>query len=462
MSPKNPANGAPTCEARVLVVEDDEAMRVMLDEELREAGYDVVTAAGGEEALELISTWSVDVVVTDQMMPGMKGRELLSEIQSRNPRLPVVITTAFGTIESAVDAIKAGAFHYVAKPFRVEQLLAAVSSALRERRQLEELVDYRETFGETPRIVAESSAMKAAIDMILRAAPAATPVLLLGESGTGKELLARALHAGSPRGRGAFIPVNCSAIPEQLLESQLFGYRRGAYTDAREDRRGLFQEADGGTILLDEIGDMPPPLQGKLLRVLQEREVHPLGAPAPVLVDVRIVAATHRDLESLVREERFRHDLYYRLNVISVRIPPLRERPEDIVPLIAHFLEKHGHRLGRPGCTLSPEALTLLRGYSWPGNVRELESAIERALVLGRESVLGLPDLPETLRGAKAATEGTPQPPRDVRSLGEIEREHILRVLRAARGNKTAAARLLGLDRKTLYRKLQHYGIQIS
>ncbi len=364
-------------------------MRSFLQEELREAGYDVVPTASGLEALERIGCAPIDVVVTDLMMPGMRGNDLLAQVRARTPEIPVVIITAFGSIESAVEAMKAGAYHYVAKPFRIEQLLATLENALRERRLRQQIVALRGTLrGGRSRVVVESPLMRRTIELILRAANADTPVLLLGESGTGKEVLARALHEESPRRDKPFLAVNCSAIPETLLESQLFGHRRGSFTDAREDRRGLLQEAEGGSVFLDEIGDMPPSLQGKLLRVLQEHEVHPLGAPAPVPVDVRTIAATHRPLERLLEEGRFRQDLYYRLNVIAVRIPPLRERPEDLLPLAAYFLEKHGRRLGRSACTLSTEAVDVLRRHAWPGNVRELENAIERALVLGRDDVI--------------------------------------------------------------------------
>jgi len=443
----------------LLVVEDDEEMRLFLQEELRERGYRVIGAARGPEALERLGGDRVDAVITDLKMPEMQGDELLAELRARDRDLPVVMITAFGSIDSAVEAIKAGAYHYLAKPFRIEQLLATVENALREKRLKEELRKLRESFEDQRfTIVARSAGMKNVLDLVRRAAASDTPVLLVGESGTGKELLARALHDGSPRRSAPFLAVNCSAIPETLLESQLFGHRRGAFTDAREDRRGLLLEARNGTVLLDEIGDMPVSLQGKILRALQEREVHPIGAPVPVKIDARIVAATHRDLETLVGEGRFRHDLYYRLNVITVRVPPLREHMEDLVPLVAHFLEKHGRRLGRSGCTLSPEALEALRRHHWPGNARELENALERALVLGRDDVLWVEDLPETVRlrpALPATVHGGPPRP-----LSEVEREHILRTLREMHGNKAAAARLLGLDRKTLYRKLEAYGIR--
>jgi len=448
-----------TSRSTLLIVEDEEEMRILLEEELREAAYDVLTAAGGDEALERIGRSPVDAVITDLVMPGMQGNELLKEVRALERDIPVVIMTAFGSIESAVEAVKAGAYHYLVKPFPIEQLLVTVGNALRERDLRREILGLRGALNVgRSTVVAASAPMKHALDLTLRAAAAPdTPVLLLGESGTGKEILARALHAESARRNGPFVAVNCSAIPDTLLESQLFGHRRGAFTDAREDRRGLFQEAEGGTIFLDEIGDMPQALQAKILRVLQERAVHPLGAPAPLPVDARVIAATHRDLETLVREDGFREDLYYRLNVIAIRVPPLRERAEDIVPLVAHFLKKHGKRLGRPSCTLSPEVMEALRSHPWPGNVRELENAIERALVLGRDDVIWIQDLPEALRPSHHP-ETLPGP---TRPLAEVEREHILRTLRAMRWNKAAAARQLGMDRKTLYRKLEHYGIRL-
>jgi len=437
---------------RILVVEDDAEMRLLLEDELQAAGYIVDQAADGGEALARLRGGDYDAIVTDLVMPGIKGDELLARVREWDPGLPVVIMTAFGSIESAVDSMRGGAYHYLTKPFRVEALIDTVRAALQERalrRTGDPAVDES-----PPGLVAESAGMRRVLEMLRRAAVADTPVLIRGESGTGKELLARALHDGSGRRGHAFVAVNCSAIPDTLLESQLFGYRRGAFTDAREDRPGLFQQAHQGTMFLDEIGDMPLALQSKLLRVLQEREIQPLGATTPEPVDVRVVAATHRDLEAACAAGAFREDLYYRLNVIPVEVPPLRERPDDLVPLIGHFLEKHGRRLGRADVTVSREALDLMRGYAWPGNVRELENAIERALVLGQDDRIGPEDLPPALKKRPV----TPAPD-EVRSLSEVEREQILRALRSVRGNKTAAARLLGLDRKTLYRKLDLYQI---
>lgn len=439
----------------ILVVEDDAEMRDLLAEVLHEAACRALTAADGQEALDTLRGTQIDVVVTDLMMPGMKGSELLQEVRQHRPDVPVIIITAFGSIESAVDAMKHGAYHYLTKPFRMEEFVATVTAALRERRLMQELAALRAAFatGNT-NFVADSPAMRAVVEMVTRAAGANTPVLILGESGTGKELLARILHTRSPRLGKPFMAINCAAIPETLLESQLFGHRRGAFTDAREDRVGLLQQAEGGTVFLDEIGDMPAALQAKMLRVLQEKEVHPLGAANPVPVDVRIVAATHRNLPALITSGAFREDFYYRLNVISVRVPPLRERREDLLPLLAHLLEKHGARLGRPGCRVASEALEIMRRYPWPGNVRELENVVERALVLGIDDVLGLDDLPESLLKrppAEAPPEAGPLP------MAEMERLHILKTLRLVGGNKAAAARLLGMDRKTLYRKLEVY-----
>jgi two-component system response regulator HydG len=436
---------------RILVVEDDEAMRNFLEEELRDAGYEVITAPDGIAALHQFGSGVIDVVVSDVIMPGMRGDELLAELRARHRSVPVVLITAFGSIDSAVGAIKAGAYHYVSKPFLMPQLLSTLEKAMQERRLVQRLDELRARIDQgSQRIVSDSPLMSQCLDLALKAAASHSHALLLGESGTGKELIARWIHDQGPRAGEPFVPVNCSAIPESLLESHLFGHLRGAFTDAREDRPGLFQEAAGGTIFLDEIGDMPLPLQAKILRVLQEKEIHPLGAPMPLPVDVRVVAATHRDLDALVAAGQFRQDLYYRLHVLVIRVPPLREHPEDILPLAAHFLAKHGQRHDRPAITLSADALKLLVEHPWPGNVRELENTIERCIVLGESDEIGAEDLPESLfsRG------GTSSDPNERRSMAEVEREHILRVLHATDGNKAAAARMLGLDRKTLYRKL--------
>jgi transcriptional regulator with PAS, ATPase and Fis domain len=316
------------------------------------------------------------------------------------------------------------------------------------------LLPPRQVGAELNEILAASDPMRAVMRLIDRAASCDTPILLVGESGTGKELLARAIHRKSPRARGPFLAVNCSAIPEPLLESELFGHRRGAFTDARADQPGLFQSAQRGTIFLDEIGDMPTTLQGKLLRVLQEKEVHPLGAPVPVPTDVRVVAATHRDLPAMIGDGRFREDLLYRINVIEIRVPPLRERPDDVEPLVRHLLSKHGAAIGKEDCELSSEAMAAIRRHTWPGNVRELENVIERALVLGTGPVITFDDLPDSVKSQRAQVRHT-----GGRRLADVERDHIVHTLHEVAGNKAAAARVLGVNRKTLYRKLTQHRI---
>ncbi len=440
----------------VLLVEDDEAMRLLLEEEFREAGFAVFTAIEGEEALAQLARRHIDAVVADVRMPGMKGDELAQRMQSEFPDVPIVLITAFGSIESAVEAMKFGAYSYVAKPFRIAQLIGTVTSAIEEKRL--GAVTYAPPLTTLPggrEIIAESAAMRRVLDLVARAARTESSVLITGESGTGKELIARALHHGGSRTSRAFVAINCAAIPETLLESQLFGHRKGAFTDAREDRRGLFQEAEGGTLFLDEVGDLPLTTQSKLLRVLQEREVHPLGAPAPIPIDVRVIAATHRDLDALTADGRFRQDLYYRLNVINLVIPPLREREEDLLALVAYLARKHADRLGRAEVGFSSAALEAIRRHPWLGNVRELENAIESAAALARTDRIELSDLPAGVRASSAErtldTAGLP--------MADVEREHILRTLRSVGGNKAETARSLGLDRKTLYRKLREYGL---
>jgi DNA-binding NtrC family response regulator len=446
---------------RILIADDDDSARSGLAALLSTWGYEVREAIDGKDALVQAPDFEPAIVIADLVMPGLDGLGLLKPLAEADPNVVVILLTGHATVETAVSAMRDGAYDYLTKPVDPRRLRAILEKAfdraevLREVTLLRRQLKQSRGFGD---LLGASAPMQEVYRLLELASSSSAPVLITGETGTGKELVARTIHQMSPRGKGPFVAVNCSAIPETLLESQLFGHRRGAFTDAREDRRGLLLEARGGTVLLDEIGDMPASLQAKILRALQEKEVHPLGAPAPVPIDVRIVAATHRDLEALVAEGRFRHDLFYRLNVITIRVPPLRERMEDLVPLIAHFLEKHGRRLGRSGCTLSHEAMSALRHHSWPGNVRELENSIERALVLGRDDVLWPEDLPEAFRThapLRAGPAGAPLPP-----LSEVERDHILRTLREVRGNKTAAARLLGLDRKTLYRKLDTYGLR--
>jgi two-component system response regulator HydG len=433
----------------VLVIENDESTLRVLQDTLRPR-YRVLTASCWAQAHEIRTRSAVDAVVVGVTV-GSDGQSGLDDLCAEAACTPLVCVAA-GPREARHRSgeARSSLVAFATRPTPLPELPRAVDDVIAGRQPIRRP---RPQPGEpSSQILADSRAMRAVMELIDRAAPRDTPVLLVGESGTGKELLARALHNRGPRAAGPFVAVNCSAIPETLLESELFGYKKGAFTDARDDQRGLFPSAQHGTIFLDEIGDMAPALQGKLLRVLQEKEVHPLGASGPVPTDVRIVTATHRDVSTLVAEGRFREDLLYRINVIEVRVPPLRDRPDDLEPLIGHLLAKHGAALGRPGCSVSPEALAVLRQHRWPGNVRELENVIERALVLGTGTVLTVGDLPEHLRETPS-TAGRG----GGRRLAEVVRDHIARTLRDVAGNKAAAARVLGLDRKTLYRKLiQH------
>jgi DNA-binding NtrC family response regulator len=439
----------------VLVVEEDETMQRVLQQTLRPR-YTVLTASSWNQAHDIRSRAEVDVVVVDVNNLTASDRPGVDELCLEADRTPLVLLANSNRQPGGNGRSHIGPLMtFPARSVSLRELHRTLEEAVVHRRDGDDMARQHGNGDDSNGILAESAAMQNVMALIDRAALRDTPILLIGESGTGKELLARALHKKSPRALGPFVAVNCSAIPETLLESELFGHRRGAFTDARDDQRGLFQSAQRGTIFLDEIGDMAPALQGKLLRVLQEKEVHPLGAPAPVRTDVRIITATHRDLTTLVADGRFREDLLYRINVIEVQVPPLRERPDDLEPLVRHLLDKYGAKLGRSGCTVSPEAMALLHRHTWPGNVREVENVIERALVLGTGSVINTEDLPDRLRD---------QPPANGsgiagRRLADVERDHILRTLRAVNGNKAAAARVLGLNRKTLYRKITQHRI---
>jgi DNA-binding NtrC family response regulator len=444
---------------RVMLVEDDRDLRAFLSEELEDAGYEVASFATAAAALaEVERGAAADVVVTDLIMPGMRGHELLAELRSRRPELNVVVITAFGSIESAIEMMRGGAYDYLAKPFGTEELLLVVRRALDDSRLRREVARLsQEAAVAPPGFVGASQPMRELFGLLGRAAVSPLPVLVTGETGTGKELVAQAVHAAS--GRDAFVAVNCAALPEHLLESELFGHEKGAFTGADREKPGLFQSAHRGTLFLDEVGELPLALQPKLLRVLESGEVRRVGSTRVQTVDVRIVAATHRDLEQAVREGRFREDLYWRLNVLHLHVPPLRERPADIPLLAEHFLAR-GPGAGtalRPA-RVSAEAMAVLVGYGWPGNVRELRNAIERAAVLARGDEIRAEDLPPRVREsgsaaavvAGAAERGVP--------LREVERAYILEVVRRAGGRKGAAAEILGMDRKTLYRRLQEYG----
>ena len=449
---------------RVLIVDDDETLRESLELFLASEDYEVVAAADGAAALTQLERAPVDVVLCDLRMPGIDGFELLPQLLRIAPGLTVILMSAYGGRELAIEALKRGAYDYLAKPFPPSEAVLAIRKA-QEREKLRRANDLLQrdlsrAVGERP-IVAASDKMMAVLELIERAAEFKTTVLLTGESGTGKEVLARALHAQSSRHQQAFVAVNCGAIPEALLESELFGHAKGAFTGADRARRGLFTEADGGTLFLDEIGEMPLPLQVKLLRVLQEEEVRPVGESKTRSIDVRVLAATARDLTQEVAAGRFREDLFYRLDVVRVTVPPLRERREDIPLLVDHFLAQFRASLGKAVRGVADDALAKLVAYAWPGNVRELENVIERAVILANGDRITLRELPENV--AHAGASATPARASGDHSLGaarrRFEAEWIRDALEAAHGNRTHAARLLGISHRALLYKLKEYGL---
>ena len=446
--------------ASILVVEDDAAMRDLLVEELGDAGYAVQAAAGATAGLELARANRFDLIITDLRMPEMDGFDLIRGVVALPEAPHVVMITAFGSIETAIRAVKLGAYDYITKPFEMEELLLVADKALGEKALRTKVArlqrEVEERFG-LGAIIAKSQAMRDVISLVQRIAGSTASVLVTGESGTGKELIARAIHYNSPRRAAPFVGVNLAAVPEGLIESELFGHKKGAFTDARQDRPGLFVEADGGTIFLDEIGELALPLQAKLLRVLQEHEVRPLGATKNQRVDVRVVAATNKQLAAMLADGSFREDLYYRLNVIHLDLPPLRSRPEDIVPLAERILADLAAKQTPPRhMRLSPEAQQLMLAYHWPGNVRELTNVLERGMALCQGELIADEDLPAQVRERKPADFlGTAVARR--MTLADLEREFIEAVLVDEAGNKTRAAQRLGLDRKTLYRKLDEY-----
>lgn len=441
----------------ILVVDDEPDMRALLQDILKERGHRVVAAQSGTEALKRLDEEDYAVVLTDLRMKGMEGIELLTEIKRAYPDTNVILMTAFGSVETAVGAMKEGAYDYLVKPVKTEELIRVTERAVREallRREVNRL--RREVHKEYSfhQILGKSKPMRETFDLIRRVADSPTNVLITGESGTGKELVAKAIHYNSERRDAPFVPVNCAAIPEALLESELFGHVKGAFTDAKGDKRGLFEEAQKGTLLLDEISELPLMLQAKLLRALQEREIRRVGATRPVSVDVRIIAATNLNLSEEVKAKRFREDLYYRLNVIEIRLPPLRERREDIPLLVEAFLRKCAEASHKQVRGMSETALALLMDYSWPGNVRELENVIERAVTLARGEKIVPEDLPPTIMGTRGERRVMDEAAARTLPLEEVEREYILRILEKTGGNKYQAAQVLGIDRKTLYRKL--------
>ena len=442
--------------ARILVVDDDQSSRELLSKILSSEGHRVTELSDGSEAIRLLEGGEPpDLVVSDIRMAEVDGLQVIDAYRQRSPDTPVILVTAFGNVDGALEAIRRGAVDYISKPYDVDAIKLVVARALHQRELALENRALRREMREKYRlenVVGRSEAMLQVFKTAARVASTDATVLIQGESGTGKELVARAIHSSSPRAKGPFVAVDCGAIAEGVLESELFGHARGAFTGAQASRRGLFEEANGGTLFLDEIGDVGPNLQARLLRALQEGTIRRVGTNEPVAVDVRVVAATNRDLEAAVKEGTFRADLYYRLNVVSLHIPPLRERREDIPLLAEHFAHKHGRS---EGAAISPAARDLLLAYGWPGNVRELENVVARALALNPSGVILPEDLPEAIRGGQPASAPVPGLPGSERpTLAELERRYAAQVLRETDGNKTRAAEVLGIDRKTLYRLL--------
>jgi DNA-binding NtrC family response regulator len=480
MTTTTPRSHAP----RLLLVDDDEEACRMLAEVLSREAYQVSRALSAKEALAQIDQGgSFDAVLTDLRMPEASGLDLLAELRRRDPDALVLVLTAFGDASGAAEAIRAGAYDFISKPYDLEELRQTLARALARR----ELVARRQAVAEerppapvpSPGIlVGHSPGIITVMKQVARVAPSQATVLILGETGTGKELVARTIHRFSERAAHRMVAINCSALAEGLLESELFGHVKGAFTGAIGSRPGLFREADHGTVFLDEIGDISPGLQARLLRVLQEQEIVPVGAETPIKVDVRVIAATHRDLPAMVQERKFREDLYYRLNVVTVQLPPLRDRRQDIPLLIDHFLTTLAARHGRGPVAIDPAAQVLLLAHDWPGNVRELENVLERALVLAEIDVIGPEHLPAHLRAAPGAPVGpaASAPPAvpagaegaataeraggttELVSLDELDRRHVFRVLAATEGNREESARVLGISRRTLTRMIQRWG----
>lgn len=455
--------------AKILVVDDDGVARELLADALKKEGYEVEAFSSGEEAIERGRRGQVDLVLTDLKMGTVDGLTVLREFKRFSPDTSIVLLTSFGSLEGAIEAIKQGAYDYLAKPFKKEEIKLVVQRSLDHSQLVRENTRYRDELKEredwSP-LVGSSPAMLEVYKLVARVSEGRSTVLLQGESGTGKELIARAIHANSPRREKPFIPVNCGALPDTLLESEMFGYEKGAFTGAVGTKAGLFEAANGGTLFLDEIGDLSPALQVKLLRVMQDQEVRRVGGTTSLKVDVRIIVATNRDLEQFVKEGKFRDDLYYRLNVVRITLPTLAERKEDIPMLAHHFLQKYAGGSARAVRGFLPDTMALLKQYRWPGNVRELENAIERAVSLSHGPLLTPDDLPSALRqsGPQVGdkTEVSDQHDEVCLTLEEVEKRHLIRVLKETKGNKVRAAKILGIDRRTLYRMAERFGLELG
>jgi two-component system response regulator HydG len=446
---------------RILIVDDDRSMCELLGADLGRRGHQVTWRLSATDGLAALATADVDVVVTDVRMARVDGIALCERAVTMRPDVPVIVMTAFGSMDTAIAAMRAGAYDFVVKPFELDHLARAIERAAAHRTRREEVKRLGQVAPEASGfdgMIGDSPAMAAVRELIERIAGSEATVLITGESGTGKEVVARALHRRSPRAAGPFVAINCAAVPATLLESELFGHARGAFTDARQARAGLFEQANHGTLLLDEIGDLPLGLQPKLLRVLEERAVRPLGATATVPIDVRLICATHHDLREEIAAGRFRDDLFFRIDVIHVELPPLRAREGDVLLLAQHFLDQFVAQTTKPIRGFATEAAERLLAYPWPGNVRELRNCVERAVALARFDRIVPDDLPPRVRDHEAIADAGAAT--GLATMAEVERRHVLRVLEAAGGSKAAAARILGVDRATLYRKLERYARQ--
>jgi len=447
----------------LLIVEDDDSLRLIMQMQLDRLGYATVSAVDAEQALEIIRQSHQNLVITDLQLPGMSGIDLLKRIHVDFPEIPVIVVTAFGTVQSAVNAMKAGAYDYITKPVHAYELSALVKCALNQSMFITTAEKTRDRLGPNDGFeltIGCSDSLKRALDTAARVAPTDATVLILGETGTGKELLARAIHQRSPRREKAFVTVSCGAIPKELLESELFGYTKGSFTGAIAHKKGKAEIADGGTLFLDEIGEMPLGLQVRILRLLQEREIEKIGATAPSKVDVRILAATHRNLEAMVEEGSFREDLYYRLLVVPIHLPPLRERIGDIPQLVHYFFQKYKVKYGRNNLRLPGDLLPYFSNYQWPGNVRQLENAVERIVLLSAESETTPDVLPEFLKQGRPSETLAVNLPDAGLDVEEVEKQLILRALQKFGGNQTRAAHFLNMSRRAFAYRLKKYGVQ--
>ncbi len=444
---------------RILVVDDEQSMRDFMEIMLTKDGYSVATASSGQEAVEKTQSENFDLIIADLMMPEMSGMELLGEVKKANPHQDFIVMTAFASVDTAIKAMKHGAMDYIIKPFKVDEIKLVIEKSVNRKKlkteneflkkQLKQDFSFDDFIGQSADIVQLK-------ELARKISATDSTVLIRGESGTGKDLIARAIHTSSPRASGPFVTINCAALPENLLESELFGYKKGAFTGAVKDKDGLFKVADGGTMFLDEVGNTSPAIQVKLLRVLEDQQITPVGATAPIQVDVRLIAATNANLEEDVKTGQFRSDLFYRLNVIPINILPLRERVEDIPLLANHFIKNYCLRSDLPVKYISQEAMEVLYRYHWPGNVRELENCIERAVLLSKDDVIEISDFPQKIvenRREAMVTDDNPKTP----TLESIEKAYIHYVMDQAQGQKSKAAKILGIDNSTLYRKLKRY-----